>query len=133
MKTKNKDNLCVICGDYLEIEEIAGITNDASPVKEGVCCSYCNLHEVAPKRYSLTRPGNDVHGEQEYQVMLHNKRDFIDRIDYLKSLPKDKDGNPIVDEESMRNITPDMWEADFFRDVIGIDPFDYDEWTQLKS
>ena len=129
---KEKHNECVICGDWLDADENAGLTNDASPVKEGTCCSYCNLHVVAPKRYSMARPGNKEHGEEVFQVSLHTKRDFIDREDYLRSLPKDEDGQPIVDEEDFQNNCTMFWEEEFLAEVMGISAYDYDEFYMLN-
>ncbi len=54
------------------------------------------------------------------------------RVEYLESLPKDKDGNPIVDEEEMMNKSSVFWELEFLEDM-GISPWDYSEYFQLPK
>ena len=52
------------------------------------------------------------------------------RVEYLESLPKDKDGNPIVDEEEMMYKSSVFWELEFLEDM-GIAVWDYPEYFQL--
>ena len=41
-----KENpICCICG-----KEITGYTNNAEPVKKGICCNECNTKFVIPAR-----------------------------------------------------------------------------------
>ena len=40
---------CCLCG-----ADIQGHGNNASPVKEGVCCDECNLFKVVPARLTQT-------------------------------------------------------------------------------
>ena len=52
------------------------------------------------------------------------------RVEYLESLPKDKDGNPIVDEDEMMYKSSIFWELEFLEDM-GIAVSDYPEYFQL--
>ena len=52
------------------------------------------------------------------------------RVEYLESLPKDKDGNPIVDEDEMMYKSSVFWELEFLEDM-GIAVWDYPEYFQL--
>ena len=52
------------------------------------------------------------------------------RVEYLESLPKDKDGNPIVDEGKMMDKSSIFWELEFLEDM-GIAVWDYPEYFQL--
>ena len=54
----------------------------------------------------------------------------ITRVEYLESLPKDKDGNPIVDEDEMMYKSSVFWELEFLEDM-GIAVSDYPEYFQL--
>ena len=53
------------------------------------------------------------------------------RTEYLESLPKDKDGNPIVDEEDFMNKEEMDWELEFIYEVLGICVYDYPEYYQV--
>ena len=56
--------------------------------------------------------------------------DNMTRVEYLESLPKDKDGNPIVDEDEMMYKSSIFWELEFLEDM-GISVSDYPEYFQL--
>ena len=58
--------------------------------------------------------------------------DNMTRVEYLESLPKDKDGNPIVDEDEMMYKSSIFWELEFLEDM-GISPWDYSEYFQLPK
>ena len=62
------------------------------------------------------------------------KKHIIDintsRVEYLESLPKDNNGNPIIDEEQMMAVSSVFWELDFLEEIT---VWDYPEYMQLPK
>jgi hypothetical protein len=50
----------------------------------------------------------------------------------LKTLPKDADGNPIIDEKAEETLCNMSWESEFFEDY-GILAQDYPEYYQIEK
>ena len=64
-RRRDKDaDVCVICNgdiDQLGSVDVNG-NHNASPVKPGRCCSFCNEHAVLPKRFQNVQPRPVVNG-----------------------------------------------------------------------
>ena len=54
------------------------------------------------------------------------------RVKYLKTLPKDKDGNPIINDEAEMMLNNSDWEMEFL-DEIGVLAQDYPEYYQIEK
>tara|TARA_B100000959_G_C14578559_1_gene458967 strand:- start:262 stop:444 length:183 start_codon:yes stop_codon:yes gene_type:complete len=55
-----------------------------------------------------------------------------ERVKYLKTLPKDKDGNPIINDEAEMTLSNMNWESEFL-DEIGVLAQDYPEYYQIEK
>ncbi len=55
-----------------------------------------------------------------------------ERVKYLKTLPKDNDGNPIIDEKAELTLMNMDWEMEFL-DEIGVLAQDYPEYYQINK
>ena len=55
-----------------------------------------------------------------------------ERVKYLKTLPKDKDRNPIINDEAEMMLSNSNWEMEFL-DEIGVLAQDYPEYYQIEK
>ena len=61
------------------------------------------------------------------------KNDYqSERIKFLKTLPKDKDGHPIISDDADDRLWDMDWFVEFLEEVEGITMWDYPEYFRIQ-
>lgn len=91
---------CCVCG-----KEFIGYGNNASPVKKGVCCDYCNTNFVVPARmlqYKIKGPisfeiPNTFNGCVNLKNNLKNRNfEKIEKVGYMDVYSNVETGEKVV-------------------------------------
>tara|TARA_Y100001970_G_C13963342_1_gene714313 strand:- start:165 stop:356 length:192 start_codon:yes stop_codon:yes gene_type:complete len=61
------------------------------------------------------------------------KNKNVDRITFLKSLPKDNEGNPIIDEDAYIKMGNLFWELEFLENELDIVAQNYPEYYRIPE
>ena len=56
-----------------------------------------------------------------------------ERISFLKTLPKDKDGNPIIDADADDKMWDIDWFVEYLEEIEGISMFDYPDYFRIQG